>query len=147
MDARSGRACSCKEVPGPCAGPAHAAAPDARAGASGAALDPCAGPTPGQRPGAWTPPAALQQAAAQGAAEHPGDARGGAAGDTAGDLRLMEKESEPLLVRVVAGLLLVEAALPREALAPDWSGSAWRQVGTYMWATTISEVRITLCLT
>lgn len=35
---------------------------------------------------------------------------------------------DPVLARVAAGMLLVEAALPREALSPDWPAHAWRQV-------------------
>ena len=124
VDARSGGACSCKDVQGPCACPAHAAAPDACAGGSGALLDPTSGLNLGQAP------AALPQAAAQGVAEHPGDAPGGAAGEPAGDPCWTEDGAALVLARVAAGLLLVEAALPLEALAPDWPACAWRQVST-----------------
>lgn len=134
VDASSGGACSCENAQGPCACPAHAAAPEACAGRFGAVTDPSPDLKPGQEPSAWAAPAALQQAAAlQGAAEHPGGAAGGAAGEPAGDPRWTEGGGGPLLARVAAGLLLVEAALPREALAPDWPGRDWRQVSAQLW--------------
>lgn len=44
------------------------------------------------------------------------------------ECRRSGKSREPVLARVAGGLLLVEAALPREALSADWPSDAWRQV-------------------
>jgi len=101
---------------------------DASAGSARAAEPPPA------EPGRSAPPGAAQDAAAGSAPPPAGVGEGNVAGLGQDPARPQGVEDppdpaeDPLLARIAAGLLRVEAALPREALAADWPAQAWRQV-------------------
>jgi len=105
---------------------------DASAGSARAA--PCAAEPPPAEPGRSAPPDAAQDSAAGSASPPAGVGEGDVAGLGQDPARPQGVEDppdpaeDPLLARIAAGLLRVEAALPREALAADWPAQAWRQV-------------------
>ncbi len=112
-----GGACAESARAAPCAAAALPVAPG-RSALPGAAQDPAAGSAP--------PPARAGE----------GDVAGPAAAPRAGldqgpassqGLDGPPVPADPLLTRIAAGLLRVEGALPREALAAEWPAQAWRQ--------------------